>query len=147
MSFMEEVEPLGRWRDRAECKSMHPDEFFPESGKASDAAYKACSECRVKRDCLDYALTDTWIKGMWAGTNEAERSKIRRGRLKKEVALALSANAPNTGTMKPGRQHCLNCGEAFFPTNQTGVQKYCGKGCQQSRNRRKARQDRAGGRA
>ena len=140
---MEEVEPLGRWRDRAECKSMHPDEFFPESGKASDAAYKACFECKVKRDCLDYALTDPWIKGMWAGTNEAERSKIRRGRLKKEVALALSANAPNTHDMKPGRRHCLNCGQGFVPSKLKSQQKYCCAGCQQSRNRRVARANRS----
>ena len=55
-------------------------DWFPERGTHNySRARKVCAECPVKQQCLDYAITNLIKHGMWGGTTENERRKIRAG--------------------------------------------------------------------
>ena len=68
------------WRDRAECKDdPTPDLWFvPPGDRHGIAAAKAiCRRCPVAAECLAEALADPSIVGVWGGTGENERAKLR----------------------------------------------------------------------
>ena len=68
------------WRDRAECKDDPiPDLWFvPPGDRHGIAAAKAiCRRCPVAAECLAEAMADPSIVGVWGGTSEVERAKLR----------------------------------------------------------------------
>ena len=72
----------GQWWSAAACRSADPDLFFPisDSGPALEQAEKAkaiCATCRVRRECLAFALQTGQIHGIWGGTTEHERAAAR----------------------------------------------------------------------
>ena len=73
----------GQWRSAAACRSAEPDLFFPisASGPALERAAKAkaiCRTCRVRPECLAFALRTEQVHGIWGGTTEHERAAARR---------------------------------------------------------------------
>lgn len=71
------------WRDRAACKDVDPDLFFPTSntGPALDqieAAKAVCRACPVQRICLEFAMMTNQQHGIWGGTTDEQRRKMRR---------------------------------------------------------------------
>jgi len=69
-----------KWQDQASCLGMDPDLFFPERGASTREAKGICARCRVKVDCLEYALANGEKFGIWGGMSERERRRIRRMR-------------------------------------------------------------------
>lgn len=74
---------LAGWREAGACASADPDLFFPIStaGKAAAQiarARRVCAGCRVRRQCLDFALATGEIEGIWGGTTPDERIRARR---------------------------------------------------------------------
>ncbi len=70
------------WRSLAACRSADPELFFPISAKGRAAAEIArakavCARCRVRSQCLDYALATHQVHGIWGGTTEEERYLLR----------------------------------------------------------------------
>ena len=61
------------------CAEIDPELFFPPKGQfsATQNPKKICNRCDIKQKCLDYALKDPELKGIWGGTNEPDRYKIR----------------------------------------------------------------------
>jgi WhiB family redox-sensing transcriptional regulator len=53
------------------------DEWFPEQGGDPSVARAVCDQCPVRALCLDHALADTTLVGVWAGTTGRERGRIR----------------------------------------------------------------------
>jgi WhiB family redox-sensing transcriptional regulator len=73
--------PENQWRALAACRSADPELFFPisESGLfiAQVAEAKAiCAGCRVRRECLGFALRTHQIHGVWGGLSEQERRLV-----------------------------------------------------------------------
>jgi len=71
------------WREHANCKGINPNLFHPEqggSGRDVDAAKAVCSVCTVRQECLDYALDNYEMFGIWGGTSERQRRRIRHRR-------------------------------------------------------------------
>ena len=68
------------WMDRALCKELPSDMFFPETSAYAMAkeAKKACSLCAVRLDCLDYALSIPGLTGVFGGTTEYDRIRLKR---------------------------------------------------------------------
>ena len=62
------------------CLNMDSDLFFPEQGKNAAAPLRICARCTVREACLDYALRYGERYGVWGGTTENERKRIRRRR-------------------------------------------------------------------
>ncbi|MGD0287410.1 MAG: WhiB family transcriptional regulator [Acidimicrobiales bacterium] len=76
-----DVSTLGRrpaWQRRAACRGKGCAQWFPTSREAEDAARAVCEPCVVRRECLSYALGDKTIVGIWAGTDTAERRRMRK---------------------------------------------------------------------
>ena len=71
------------WRLQAACRDTDPDLFFPvgTTGPAIEqiaAAKAVCDQCEAKAPCLEFALTTNQDSGVWGGTSEEERRKLRR---------------------------------------------------------------------
>ena len=71
------------WRRDAACRDTDPDLFFPvgTTGQALVQianAKQVCGICPAAQDCLEYALTTNQDSGIWGGTSEEERRKLRR---------------------------------------------------------------------
>ena len=67
------------WVEAGLCGQTDPDAFFPDKGGSNRAAKKVCARCDVRADCLADALAEPDPGGVWGGTTEAERHRIRRG--------------------------------------------------------------------
>ena len=47
---------LGEWHGRGLCVGEDPDVFFPSHGDPGTEARQICAACRVRDDCLNYAI-------------------------------------------------------------------------------------------
>jgi WhiB family redox-sensing transcriptional regulator len=87
------------WWESAACLEADPELFFPvaEHGPGKDEIARAkevCAACRVRRQCLQFALATRQMHGVWGGTTEDERQlHVRREREQRD-------QRPRTG---PGR--------------------------------------------
>lgn len=66
------------WRDRAACKNMNPNLFFPPTKGGTDPseALNVCRRCPVVDQCLAWALENRMDEGVLGGTTEAERLRL-----------------------------------------------------------------------
>ncbi len=70
------------WRNRAACRGIDPDVFFPVTEEDADEAKAICNACPVREACLEFALAAREKEGVWGGTTERERRRIVRQRRK-----------------------------------------------------------------
>jgi WhiB family redox-sensing transcriptional regulator len=82
----------GEWRDRSLCRDSNPELFFPTgaTGVALDqiaAAIEICAQCPVQAECLEFALATNQEAGVWGGTTEEERRKLRKTWVESERAI------------------------------------------------------------
>lgn len=68
------------WRDRAACKGLDTNLFFPERGEPARDALAVCRRCPVALDCVTYALDHVIRDGVWGGMPERTRRRLRKGR-------------------------------------------------------------------
>ena len=69
------------WWSHAACRTADPELFFPISaaGPAAEQVARAkavCARCRVRRDCLAFALATRQVHGVWGGTSPEERQVL-----------------------------------------------------------------------
>ena len=77
------------WRGQAACRDTDPDLFFPvgTTGPALEqiaTARAVCEACPVQDPCLEFALLTNQDSGIWGGTSEDERRKLRKAWLARE---------------------------------------------------------------
>jgi WhiB family transcriptional regulator, redox-sensing transcriptional regulator len=90
---MTATESAMNWRSSAACLSADPDLFFPISstGPAENQIARAkmvCAGCRVRRECLEFALTHDQTQGIWGGTTPEDRQRDRRRRRRRAAAAS-----------------------------------------------------------
>lgn len=68
------------WMSKAVCRGMEVSIFFPEDGGGVTRAKQICKDCPVAKKCLEYALVHRIDAGIWGGTSERERRRIRKRR-------------------------------------------------------------------
>jgi WhiB family transcriptional regulator, redox-sensing transcriptional regulator len=68
------------WQELGACVGINPDQFFPERGASTREAKAVCRGCVVRETCLEYALTNNEVFGIWGGLSGRERKRIRRDR-------------------------------------------------------------------
>jgi WhiB family redox-sensing transcriptional regulator len=68
------------WREDANCKSMNPDLFFPGPNTPIDDVVEICFACPVRIACLEHALANGEILGVWGGLTQQERRALHRKR-------------------------------------------------------------------
>jgi WhiB family redox-sensing transcriptional regulator len=81
------LQPLD-WQAYARCTEVDPEIFFPERGGSSKAARAVCSTCPVRAECLEYALNNKEQFGIWGGTSERERRRLRKERALRRLRTA-----------------------------------------------------------
>ena len=68
------------WRQKAACRGVDPDIFYPVSDDDAGAAKAICAGCPVREACLEYALANRERDGVWGGATERERRRMIRQR-------------------------------------------------------------------
>ena len=71
------------WRSVAACRDTNPEMFFPvgSTGPAIsqiEAAKAICRSCDAQAPCLEFALATNQEAGVWGGTSEDERRRLRK---------------------------------------------------------------------
>ena len=66
------------WHADALCREYPHLSFFPGRGEDQGAAKAVCGRCAVRSECLAAALEDRYTNGVWGGTSERERRRLRR---------------------------------------------------------------------
>ncbi len=81
------------WQSLARCADpdVDPILFFPGKGSSygMDEAKAICAECVVCSECLEYAIWSGEKFGIWGGTSELGRRKIRRERRAAGMPVAI----------------------------------------------------------
>jgi WhiB family transcriptional regulator, redox-sensing transcriptional regulator len=72
---------LSEWYRRAACRGQGPTAFVRGPKFDYGAIRDLCDTCPVRRECLEYALADESLTGLWGGTTDTERRMIRRRRV------------------------------------------------------------------
>jgi WhiB family redox-sensing transcriptional regulator len=93
------------WMRDAACRGHDQDTFFPGRGESNKPAKAVCAGCNVHAECLEYALRNGIIHGVWGGRSERERRRMRSTRTKP----------------------CAHCSNPFGATN--GHERYCSDEC------------------
>jgi len=70
------------WQNRAECRGVDTNTFFPATDEEAEPAKAICAECPVMEACLEHALAAREREGVWGGATERERRRIIRQRRK-----------------------------------------------------------------
>lgn len=68
------------WRQKAACRGVDPDIFYPVTDEDAEDAKAICRMCPVQELCLEWALASREKEGVWGGATERERRRIIRRR-------------------------------------------------------------------
>lgn len=84
--FLQRVLRREHWMTDALCAQFDVgDLFFGEGDKATtrrhnQLAKAVCARCPVRRECLEYAITNREPFGVWGGLTEHQRRELHPGR-------------------------------------------------------------------
>lgn len=71
------------WIERGACVGSDPTLFFPGTGaegaRQAKVAKAICAGCEVRRECLEYAISNGERYGIFGGMTRDERSRYKRG--------------------------------------------------------------------
>ena len=70
--------PPDFWQNQAACFGVDPDVFFPVSEDEAGPALMFCGTCRIREECLSWALKNGERYGVWGGTTEQQRRRLQR---------------------------------------------------------------------
>jgi hypothetical protein len=104
------------WMPLAACSGLDSELFHPPRGENARAAKAVCWSCRVREDCLDWALRTGQHYGIWGGMSERDRRRLR-------------ANPAVAG----GPRVCDCCGDTYQPVRSD--QRFCSTDCRRYRRR------------
>lgn len=63
-----------RWMDEAECSKYEPEWWFEDSSyEERRKAIEICNNCKVRDECLEYAITHKINHGIWGGLPNSKR--------------------------------------------------------------------------
>lgn len=63
------------WRKQAECKGVTTAEFFSDSRVVINRVKSMCKVCPVKKECLEFALNNEIMFGIYGGMTPKERNQ------------------------------------------------------------------------
>jgi WhiB family redox-sensing transcriptional regulator len=68
----------GPWIEDALCAQVDPDTWYPQPNtNEAKVAKKVCMTCPVRQECLQYALDNDEVWGIWGGTSYRERKRLK----------------------------------------------------------------------
>lgn len=67
------------WMKYASCKEIGVEVFFPDDPAEIDKVFEVCDNCPVRGECLDYAIENEEVWGVWGGKDfDRKRETARR---------------------------------------------------------------------
>lgn len=102
----------------ARCKGVDPDVFFSAEMDEEEAmtsvavqygiekAKRICAVCPIRIECLEWALPQSDLVGVWGGLTAKERRSANRPRKKARCIDCRSEELEISG----GHEICLSCG-------------------------------------
>jgi WhiB family transcriptional regulator, redox-sensing transcriptional regulator len=66
-----------RWRELAACRGTDLNLFFPGRGESAGPARRTCARCPVRRQCLEFAVSNRIVCGIWGGLTGPERRALQ----------------------------------------------------------------------
>ena len=109
----------GAWRVHARCAEVDPELFFPDKGGSTAIAKSICRTCPVVDECLEYAMDNPDLMGIWGATSHMERRYPHRVPVQPTVV-------------------CPECGRSFQRTSTR--HKYCTNQCRIDKDNRKQKE-------
>lgn len=79
------------WQDRAACRTIPVEMFFPPAEQEGDDAKSVCDGCTVREPCLEFALAAGERFGIWGGLTPQERRSLVAKRRSRAAAAARAA--------------------------------------------------------
>jgi WhiB family transcriptional regulator, redox-sensing transcriptional regulator len=76
------------WQDRGRCAEVGVTAFYPGDGESAAPALRVCAACEVRGACLEFAMASDELWGVWGGTTERQRQRMRAARAREEKGLA-----------------------------------------------------------
>lgn len=76
------VRDEGSWRENANCKGVPTSVFFsglgtsPASQKKRIPALECCNACKVRKECLEFAVNNDIKHGIYGGLTPTERKNL-----------------------------------------------------------------------
>lgn len=88
------------WMNEVPCRGMGSGPtFFPDRGESCEPARAICAACHCQARCLLYAIENREKFGVWGGTSERERRRLRRDLAAlTSVRIAAEIEARGAGT-------------------------------------------------
>jgi WhiB family redox-sensing transcriptional regulator len=74
------------WARRAMCQDLNTEDFYPQRGESTVHIKMICRSCPVVKPCLEYSMRNMEKFGIWGGTSERERRKMRTARARNAKA-------------------------------------------------------------
>jgi WhiB family redox-sensing transcriptional regulator len=68
------------WMKDAECLGADSNLWFPERGQDTTQAKAICDTCPVEQECLEYAITNHMMVGIYGGKSARQRRAMHEGR-------------------------------------------------------------------
>lgn len=114
----------GDWVSDALCRQVDTgDLFYPEVGMSTRGAKRVCLDCPVRAQCLQYALDNNELHGVWGGLTERERRRVKRG---EQVPVLALKPCGTTGAfqrhVRDGETPCEACRQAKNDTSRLWAQ-------------------------
>ena len=72
--------PRTDWYEQAECRNRDSRLWFTTNRRGTQLALQICSRCEVAATCLALAIDRPELVGVWGGTDEDDRARLRRAR-------------------------------------------------------------------
>lgn len=82
--FAEAIADRESWHDDANCRGVDIDIFFSLDDLDQKNALELCKACPVRRECLQDALEQHEMYGIWGGTTESDRRSMIRDHRRQE---------------------------------------------------------------
>ena len=105
----------GDWRERALCAQVDPEIFHPEKGGSPRPAKLICRMCPVQVECLETALANNEMFGIWGGLTAHERTAFRRGTARERTHCknGHEYTPENTRISATGFRRCRTCDNRY----------------------------------
>jgi WhiB family redox-sensing transcriptional regulator len=102
------------WSEGAKCaNAANPDAWFPVSeARALPVAKALCAGCPVVNDCLAYALERPELEGIWGGTTDAQRARLRGDTSALPTRIQCGTQAGVSAHKRRGEPKCRPCRDA-----------------------------------
>jgi WhiB family redox-sensing transcriptional regulator len=90
---MTAIGSVTNWRSAAACLTADPGLFFPISArglaeKQIARAKMICAVCKVRAECLEFAMSHDLAHGIWGGTTPEDRQRARQRKGRAAAAAA-----------------------------------------------------------